>query len=360
METLLERMLKSGSIKAQTLAESKFFNEKEFVKTNLPILNIAFSGDVMGGIASGLTIFAGMSKSFKTLLALYCLKAYLDKYPDAICLFYDSEFGTPPEYLKFFKIDITRIVHIPIEHIEQLKFDIVKRLDEIKRGDKVFLFLDSLGALPSKKEVDDASDEKSVADMTRAKAIRSMLRIVTPHLTTKDLPFIIINHVYMTLEMYSKTVIPGGQQVTLAANQIFVITKAQEKDLKTGEITGWNFTINIEKSRFVREKSKFTFSVGYNTGISKYSGLFEIAEDAGLIIPGPKKGNYLLVDPVTGEIGETPFKQKAATTKEFWSPILESVKFQEHISSRYKLASTPMIDEEEVYNVPDEEEDSED
>ena len=68
--------------------------------------------------------------------------------------FYDSEFGTTPEYLKQYKIDTDRVVHVPIEHIEQLKFDIVKRLEQIDKKDKVFIFIDSLGNLASKKEVE--------------------------------------------------------------------------------------------------------------------------------------------------------------------------------------------------------------
>ncbi|MDR3503053.1 MAG: recombinase RecA [Legionella sp.] len=346
-QTLRDRVLKSGSIKiASTLSESKYFNNKEFIKTNLPILNIALSGDPEGGLTSGFSVISGMSKSFKTLLALYMLKAYMDKHPDSICLFYDSEFGAPPAYFSFFKLDTNRIIHIPILHVEELKFDLVKRLGSLSRGDKVFIFLDSLGALPSKKEVDDAIDEKSVADMTRAKAIRSCLRVVVPYLTVLDIPFIAINHVYQTLEMFAKTVIPGGQQVTLAANTIFVITKAQVKDLNTGEITGWTYTINVDKSRFVREKTKFPFTVGYKSGISKYSGLFEIAQEAGIIIPGEKKGKHLLVDPVTGEIGE-PFKVKATNTKEFWNPILTSKKFKDFVVDRYQLANEAMEDEDE-------------
>jgi hypothetical protein len=145
-----------------------------------------------------------------TLLALYCMKAYFNKYPEAIALLYDSEFGVTPDYLKTNGIDPSRVIHIPIEHVEQLKFDAVKRLEEIKRGDKVFIMLDSLGNLASKKEVEDAENEKSVADMSRAKAIRSFLRIITPHLTMKDLPCVVINHIYSTQELYSKVVIPGG------------------------------------------------------------------------------------------------------------------------------------------------------
>jgi len=182
--SLMDKLIKSGTVKTSALlSESIYFTDKDIVTTNLPILNIAFSGAVDGGLVPGLTVFAGASKSFKTLLGLYCMKAYFNKYPDAVALFYDSEFGVTPEYLTSNGIDTNKVIHIPIEHIEQLKFDIVKRLEQIERGDHVFIMIDSLGALSSKKEIDDANDEKSVSDMTRAKSIRSLNRIITPHLT---------------------------------------------------------------------------------------------------------------------------------------------------------------------------------
>jgi hypothetical protein len=211
MNKLLERMMKSGSIKqAAILEDSAFFNAKDTIPTDLPILNIAFTGKLNGGLIPGLTVIAGVSKSFKTLLGLYCLKAYMDKYKDAVCLFYDSEFGVTPEYLKTNGIDTSRVLHIPIEHVEQLKFDIVKRLEEIKRGDKVFIFIDSVGNLASKKEVEDALEGKSVADMSRAKSIKSLFRIITPHLTTKDIPCVAINHVYAEMGLFPKNVMSGG------------------------------------------------------------------------------------------------------------------------------------------------------
>lgn len=344
MSALLERMKKSGSIKSSALlTESTFFMKKDVVETDLPILNIAFSGELDGGLIPGLTILAGASKSFKTLLGLYCLKAYMNKYPDAICLFYDSEFGVTPSYIASNGIDGNRILHIPVEHVEQLKFDIVKRLEEIKRGDKVFIFVDSLGNLASKKEVDDANDEKSVADMSRAKAIRSLLRIITPHLTMKDLPCIVVNHVYQTMEMYSKVVIPGGTAVTYAANQIFVITKAQEKE--GTELIGYNFTINIEKSRFVREKSKLPFTVTYEGGIQKYSGLLDIALDTGFVIK-PSNGWYQKVDKITGELLDGKFRFKDTQTKEFWETILTSDLFKSVVKSRFQLGDIPMTSDE--------------
>lgn len=343
MSTLLERMKKSGSIKtSDILTESSFFMAKDTIQTDLPILNIAFSGDLDGGLIPGLTILAGASKSFKTLLGLYCLKAYMNKYPDAICLFYDSEFGVTPDYIKSNGIDGNRILHIPVEHVEQLKFDIVKRLEEIKRGDKVFIFVDSLGNLASKKEVEDANDEKSVADMSRAKAIRSLLRIITPHLTMKDLPCIIVNHIYQTMEMYSRVVIPGGTAVTYAANSIFVISKAQEKD--GTELVGYNFTINIEKSRYVREKSKLPIQVTYEDGISKWSGLLDIALETGHVIK-PSNGWYQKVNTTTGEIAEQKFRFKDTQSGNFWNEVLSDETFKQAIRDRYQLGAVPMTDD---------------
>jgi hypothetical protein len=96
--------------------------------------------------------------------------------------------------------------------------------------------IDSIGSLSSKKEVDDATDEKSVADMTRAKSIRSLLRIITPHLTMKDIPCLAVNHVYQTMEMYSKAIVGGG--CVLAGTEIQLADTSIKKiqDFNVGDI----------------------------------------------------------------------------------------------------------------------------
>lgn len=337
--SLMEKMLKSGTVAyASVLSESSFFNTKDVIPTDLPILNLAFSGNLAGGLVPGLTIFAGQSKTYKTLLGLYSMKAYFNKYPDAVALLYDSEFGITPEYLSMNGIDSTKIIHIPIEHIEQLKFDIVKRLDQIERNDHVFIMIDSLGALSSKKEVDDAADEKSVGDMTRAKSIRSLLRIITPHLTMKDIPCIVVNHIYNTMEMYSKTVVGGGTAVTYSANQIFIISRSQEKG-SDGEIDGWNFTINIEKSRFVKERSKLIFQVRYDGGINLWSGLMDIALETGHCIK-PKNGWYQRAG------DEKNYRLADTNCKEFWIPVLSDKGFKAAVKQKFQLGTTALTAEQ--------------
>lgn len=344
--SLLDKMLKSGSIKSTAvLSKSNFFNQKEVISTELPILNIAFSGSLSGGLLPGLTIVAGASKSFKTMLSLYCMKAYLEKYPDGVALLYDSEFGITPEYLQSFNIDIDRVVHIPIEDVEQLKFDIVNRLGSIDKKDNVFIMIDSVGNLASKKEVEDAENEKSVADMSRAKSLKSLFRIITPHLTTKSIPCVAVNHVYQEIGLYPKAIVSGGTGLYYSANQIFIITKSQEKD--GGELSGWKFTINIEKSRYVKEKAKLPFTVLYDSGVQKWSSLFDLAMESGHIIK-PKMGWYQLVDPNTGEVSERNYRQKdIQANNEFFETLVKDDHFQDFIEKRFKLAASQKTEEKE-------------
>ena len=236
MSDLKSRLIKASTSKmTSVLTKSKFFNEKDVVRTKIPMLNIAISGALDGGMQSGLTIFAGPSKHFKSNLGLTMVSAYMKQYPEAICLFYDSEFGITEAYLKSMGVDPERVVHTPVQSVEQLRVDMVNQLDAIERGEKVIVFIDSIGNLASKKETEDALNEKVVADMTRAKSLKSLFRIVTPYFSIKNIPCVAINHTIETIEMFSKTVMTGG--CVVAGTKIVMAdgTTKNVEDIQPGE-----------------------------------------------------------------------------------------------------------------------------
>jgi len=344
--SLMERLKKNSTIKdTAILTESKFFTTKDLIQTSVPALNVALSGRLDGGLTPGLTVFAGPSKHFKTAFSLLLAKSYLEKYDDAVVLFYDSEFGTPQAYFDTFNIDTSRVVHTPITDIEQLKHDVMSQMNGIERGDHVIVVIDSVGNLASKKEVEDALDGKSVADMTRAKQMKSLFRMVTPHLTIKDIPMVVVNHTYQTMEMFSKAVVSGGTGIYYSADNIYIIGRQQEK---TGQdLTGYNFIINVEKSRFVREKSKIPVEVSFEGGISKWSGLLDMAMESGHVIK-PSNGWYQRVDMSTGEAVEPKARKADTYKKDFWLPILSDQTFIDWISKRYTISSSDGIMKEEI------------
>lgn len=344
--SLIDKLKKNTTIKETSiLTESKFFGTKDLIQTSVPALNVALSGRLDGGLTPGLTVFAGPSKHFKTAFAMLLCKSYLEKYEDAVILFYDSEFGAPQGYFKSFGIDTNRVIHTPITDVEQLKHDIMAQLNNIERGDKVMIVVDSIGNLASKKEVDDALDGKSVADMSRAKQMKSLFRMITPHLTIKDIPAVVVNHTYKEIGLFPKDIVSGGTGVYYSADNIFIIGRRQQK---TGtEVTGYEFVINVEKSRFVREKSKIPIEVSWEGGISKWSGLLEIAQESGHVIK-PSNGWYQRVDTKTGEPVDPKLRLKDTYTKEFWLPIVSDETFSNWIENRYSINSLDSIMKAEV------------
>ena len=136
--SIMDKLKKNSKSKfTSVLSDSKFFTEQDMVPTDVPMMNVALSGSMDGGLAPGLTVLAGPSKHFKTSFGLIMASAYLKKYPEAVLLFYDSEFGSPQSYFQQFNIDTTRVLHTPITNVEELKFDIVGQLEELDRKDKV-------------------------------------------------------------------------------------------------------------------------------------------------------------------------------------------------------------------------------
>jgi RecA/RadA recombinase len=335
--SILDKIKKNSSIKESAiLSKSKFFTQKDMIPTSVPIINVALSGRLDGGLTPGLTMWAGPSKHFKTAFSLLMAKSYLDKYPDAALLFYDSEFGTPQSYFDSFGIDTNRVLHTPLTDIEQLKIDVMQQLAELERDDKLIIVIDSIGNLASRKEVNDALEGKTVGDMSRAKEVKSLFRMVLPHLTMKDVPMIVVNHTYMEIGMFPKAIVGGGTGSYYSADNIFILGRQQEKE--GTEVVGYNFIINVEKSRYVKEKSKIPVSVSFDGGISRWSGLLDLALDAGLVVK-PTNGWYSRVDVSTGEIEDKKYRIKETDTKDFWMPMITSEKFQTYVKEKYQIAS---------------------
>ena len=349
---LMDKLKKNSKIEfTSVLEDSKFFNEKDMVTTPVPMINVALSGRLDGGLTPGLTVLAGPSKHFKTAFSLLMAKSYMDKYKDSVMLFYDSEFGTPQAYFDSFGIDKGRVLHTPITDVEQLKFDVINQLNNLERGEKVIIVIDSVGNLASKKELEDALNEKSVADMSRAKALKGLFRMVTPYLTMKDIPMVVVNHTYMEIGMFPKAVVSGGTGIYYSADTIWILGRQQDKD--GTEIKGYHFIINVEKSRYVKEKSKIPVSVSFEGGIQRYSGLLDIAL-AGGFVNKPSNGWYQKVDRNTGELIDAKVRESQTLNEEFWHDVLASVDFQEYVKSTFQVGHASMFQEDEEEHVDDE------
>ena len=333
--SIMDKLKKNSKIKtASELSSSKFFQARTLVDTGVPMVNVALSGDVDGGLDSGLTVLAGPSKHFKTSFALLMAAAYQRSNPEAVVLFYDSEFGSPQAYFEAFGIDTDRVLHTPITNVEELKFDLISQLEELDAKDDVIIVIDSIGNLASKKELEDALNEKGVADMSRAKALKGLFRMATPYLRMKNIPMLAINHTYKEIGLFPKDIVSGGTGIMYSADNVWILGRRQNK--KGTEVTGYDFIINVEKSRYVREKSKVPVSVSWDGGVQRYSGLLDLAIAGGFVIK-PSNGWYVRVNKSTGEMVGSKLREAETMTEEFWTPILEETDFKEFIRQGYQI-----------------------
>jgi RecA/RadA recombinase len=338
--SIMDKLKKNSKIKAASeLSSSKFFQERKLVDTGVPMVNVALSGDIDGGLDSGLTVLAGPSKHFKTSFALLMAAAYQRAHPEAVVLFYDSEFGSPQAYFEAFGIDTDRVLHTPITNVEELKFDLISQLEELDAKDDVIVVIDSIGNLASKKELEDALNEKGVADMSRAKALKGLFRMATPYLRMKNIPMLAINHTYKEIGLFPKDIVSGGTGIMYSADNVWILGRRQNK---TGtEVTGYDFVINVEKSRYVREKSKIPVSVSWDGGVQRYSGLLDLGIAGGFIIK-PSNGWYVRVDKSTGEMVGGKLREKETMTPEFWDSIFKDTDFKEFVRSSYQIGGESM------------------
>ena len=343
--SIMDKLKKNSKIKTtEVLSDSKFFTEKDMTPTEVPMINVALSGSVDGGLAAGLTVLAGPSKHFKTSFALLMAGAYLRAHPDAVMLFYDSEFGSPQSYFEQFGIDTDRVLHTPITNVEELKFDMIGQLEELDRNDDVIIVIDSIGNMASKKELEDAQNEKSVADMSRAKALKGLFRMTTPYLTMKNIPLLAINHTYKEIGLFPKDVVGGGTGIYYSADNIWILGRQQDK--KGTEIQGYHFVINVEKSRYVKEKSKIPITVSWDGGVRSYSGLLDCALAGGYVIK-PSNGWYAVVDQKTGDVG-SKVRYDVTLSKSFWDPVFADTDFKEFLKKQYSIGHQSLVDMDDI------------
>ena len=242
---LRQRILKNTTLDDTAMLEdSVIFEKKDMIPTAVPMMNIALSGLFNGGLLPGTTMIAGPSKHFKTLFGLLLIASFLAKYPDGVVLFYDSEFGTPKNYFKIFNINESNIIHSPVAVVEDFTHDILTQVNAIKKGEHVMIFIDSIGNLASSKELADATAGNDKNDMTRAKKIKALFRMITSKVVLRGIPMVIVNHTYKTQETYSKDVTGGGTGPIYNSNDIWIVGRRQDKE-KDKDLKGFDFIINI-------------------------------------------------------------------------------------------------------------------
>lgn len=274
----LQKELRKINPFGDIISKSDFSKITEWIPTGNYHLNAVFSGDLFGGIPNNRTIcLAGDSGTGKTFLLLNMV-AQAQKMGYYV-IYYDTEGAVDVDNVQSFGVDPERFDHQPVSDIAKFRTSITtltKKLMEAKQKGfttpKIFIALDSLGMLATTKEIDDAISGNTAADMTRAKSIRSLFRIITSDLTGLQIPFVFTNHTYASTGMFPTINLSGGGGLVYSASVILALSKAQIKEdrLQTGIIV----TVKTLKNRFGKP-IPIKFHIRWDKGMNPYIGMEE-------------------------------------------------------------------------------------
>lgn len=258
-----------------------------YIDSGSYIFNALLSGSLYGGLpANKITAIAGESSTGKTFFALGLCKSFLDANPDAGVVYFETESALTKDMIEERGIDGNRIVMMPVTTVQEFRTEAIRIADkylEQKEEDRqpLMFVLDSLGMLSTTKEIEDTAEGKETRDMTRSQLVKAAFRVLTLKLGKAKVPMIVTNHTYDQMgTMFPQKVMGGGSGLQYAASTIVFLSK--KKDKEGTEVVGNIIHCKLNKSRLTKENSMVDVSLKYKGGLSRWYGLLELAEDAGI------------------------------------------------------------------------------
>lgn len=284
---LLKDLLKKSNNKYASIVEDGIIGDNiEFIDTGSYIFNAQLSGSLYGGFPSNkVTTLAGESGVGKTYFAMQAIRNFQKKYPEGLVLYYESESAITKDMMKSRGIDVSRVVILPLNTVQEFRHQLLTALDVYEKDDskqrpKLMMVLDSLGNLSTTKEIADIREGKETRDMTRAQLVRGAFRAITLQMGLLNVPMILTNHTYETMGLFSVKRQGGGGGVVYASSTISFLSKAQDKDGK--DVVGGILTSILAKGRMTKEKTKVKIRLSFKSGLDRYYGLLEFGEKHGI------------------------------------------------------------------------------
>lgn len=279
------------SIAADGTASSEFSG---YVDTGSYIFNAALSGSLFGGMPNNKAIVLGGATSVgKSFFALAIVKNFLASDPKARVFYADTESSITNDMMIERGIDVSRVAKSEPDSIENFRTIASTLLDNYIALDKsekfpLLLVLDSLTAMPSRKEITDIAAGSDTKDMTKPGLLKGMFRVLRLKLAKCQVPMIITGHTYSQIGAYVPTqVLAGGSGAAYASDSIVMLSKSKERNADK-EVVGNIIKVKMDKSRLSREQTVSHTRIMFDGGLDRYYGLLELAVESGLVT---KNGN---------------------------------------------------------------------
>ena len=374
---LLEKLAKKTDKEYKTINQlENVFNPSDFIDYGNVMINLITGGDWKKGMPNNIsTMFVGEKDSGKSLMSLLAMKDLAKK--GYLIFYYETEGSISLDKMKGFGINTDFIIPVDdFEHLIDLKFSVLEKLNNLEITDKAVFVYDSVAmVLDSEKFQKNMKSDETKTMGKDAQERNDFFKATIKKACRLHKAQIFINRTYSAFDVANpkytsddkKQIVAGGSagqfgvSSILSMDKTIIYDKYDFQDQEGGEVKnktmkypiGTKFTISSSrKNRIVKPGLSIYFVIQDNRGLLRYSGLTPFAE----------MWNYL--EKVRGgwklSNNDKTFKNLVDVPDELWLDLLENHKFGERLNAFFALpkidgSNSTVFDEE---NQTDSEEDN--
>ena len=282
----------------------------EAISTGSPKLDEAIG---IGGIPMGrITQLAGQESSGKTMLALSCIREYLNKNPENTALFIDAEYTYDPAWAEKQGVDTSRVMVIKTNDAKAIFEGLIgtvkinkttKKVSKSMKGilDHVIegtdprfknlgiIVLDSIAVLNTPLELAAEVGKANMAPIPRF--MSTELKKLTPVVAQANVAFIGINQVRVNLgQMFGDpSTSPGGKALkhacSLMLNMAPVFSAGSVIEDDSGERIGHTVRAKIQTNKVEAPFKQAEYKIEHQKGVVEtHEEVFELGIEYGLIV----------------------------------------------------------------------------
>ena len=304
---------------------------KDFVSTGSTLLNLAISNKPNGGIAVGrITEINGLESSGKSLIGAHILAETQRK--GGVAVYMDTETSVSREFLEAIGIDVSNMLYLHLETIEDIFEAIEKIVVKIRESDRdrlVTILVDSLAAATTKVEL-EADFEKDGWATSKAIIISKAMRKITQMIGRRKVALVFTNQLRQKLGVMfgDPWTTSGGKALPFhASTRIRLKNKGQIKDTKKNTI-GMKIQAQVIKNRLGPPLRHCEFPLYFESGIDDDGSWLTVMKEHGIVKVAGAWYTLPIVDMETGEITD----EKKFQSKD-WSKLLEDTEFRDYVYS---------------------------
>jgi recombination protein RecA len=309
-----------------------------WVRSGCSMLDLAVSNRPNGGFPVGrITEITGLEASGKSLLAAHALTD--TQRQGGLAVYIDTESAVSREFLEAIGLDLTKMLYVPLETVEDIFESIENIVESVRKANKnrlVTIVVDSVMGASTKQEMAAEFDKDGYAT-SKSIILSKGMRKLTNMIAREKICLIFTNQLRTRLGVSfgDPWTTSGGKAIPFHASVRLRLKSVGQIKIKD-EIIGIKTRAQVIKNRMGPPLKSIDYDIYFDSGIDDLGGWLNVMKDYGIV----KQAGawYTYVNRATGE--EHKFQSKDFAKLVTEDPSLKEEIYKE-ICENYILKYTP-------------------